>query len=132
MSCCFGSLQVKRNLTYWTYWRSRQDTQCEVPPVLMPDSPLRHRCRFTNQTSTSLHLVCGAGTNRTIPWSGPLSSKLIVAQVVKKLPASMEFEGPLPCTQNHEGSPYPKPNESDPKPHILLLEDPYYYPRIHS
>jgi hypothetical protein len=46
----------------------------------------------------------------------------------------MEPERSLQCTQEPAAVPYPEPDEYNPHPYSLFLEDPfyYYYPPIYA
>jgi hypothetical protein len=65
-----------------------------------------------------------------IPCSRVLLEKLTVAHLVKKLPAFMEPDGALPCSQELTTDPYPESHESNPQFSTLFLEDPFefYHP----
>ena len=68
------------------------------------------------------------------PWSRVLLEKLTskFLQLVKKFPAFMEPESPLPYPQVPATCPYPEPTLSSPHDPFQLPEDPsYYYPPIY-
>jgi hypothetical protein len=79
----------------------------------------------------SLRLEIGDGMQReekirtNLMWNGGLTEKLIITQLVMKLPAFYGTRNSLPCSQEPATSPYPESHKSSPHIPTLLSSDPF-------